>query len=114
MFWSDTSTGAGAGASADVGAGGTAEEHAEVAGGPEPAPPGQAVGEVTDQVREEADRVAADEEFLAAMAAEFDAIEASLVRLDDGTFDICEVCGARIGQDRLIADPLITRCPAHS
>ncbi len=108
MFWSDSSTGT------DVVAGGMAHEHAVVAAGPEPAPPGQVAGDTAEQAREVVDRVAADEEFLASVAAEFDAIEASLVRLDDGTFDSCQVCGARIGQDRLMADPLVTRCPGHS
>jgi RNA polymerase-binding transcription factor DksA len=51
---------------------------------------------------------------LSGTGAELDAVEAALVRLDDGSFDRCEVCGASIGSDRLLADPLLTRCPAHT
>ncbi len=69
---------------------------------------------VIEPVDEPVDQVAADEEFLSAVAEEFDAIEAALVRLDDGSFDNCQVCGGRIGQDRLMADPLLSRCPAHT
>lgn len=60
------------------------------------------------------DPVAADEAFLGEMASEFDAIQAALVRLDEGSFEACDVCGGGIGRDRLMADPLLTRCPAHS
>ena len=69
---------------------------------------------VIEAVDPPADPVAVDEEFLSAVAEEFDAIETALVRLDDGSFDSCQVCGDRIGQDRLMADPLITSCPAHT
>jgi RNA polymerase-binding transcription factor DksA len=55
-----------------------------------------------------------DEADLAAAAAELDAVEAALVRLEDGSFDTCELCGAPIGADRLLGGPLLTRCPAHS
>lgn len=58
--------------------------------------------------------VASDEAFLGEMAAEFDAIQAALVRLDDGSFETCDVCGGGIGHDRLMADPLLTRCADHS
>ncbi len=56
----------------------------------------------------------ADEAALAHAASELDAVEAALVRLDEGTFDTCEVCGAPIGQHRLLRDPLLTRCEAHT
>ena len=65
-------------------------------------------------VAEEVSVVAADEAFLAEMAAEFDAIEVALARLDDGSFERCQVCGGRIGEERLMADPLVTRCRAHA
>ena len=58
--------------------------------------------------------VAADEAFLAEIAAELDSVEAALIRLDDGTFDRCQVCGGRIAQERLMADPLATRCSVHA
>ena len=28
--------------------------------------------------------------------------------------DRCEICGGPIGQERLLQDPLLTRCPQHS
>lgn len=43
-----------------------------------------------------------------------DAVEAALARLDDGSFDRCDQCGGSIGTERLVADPLLTRCPAHT
>jgi RNA polymerase-binding transcription factor DksA len=45
--------------------------------------------------------------------ADLDAVEAALRRLDDGSFESCEVCGAPIGRDRLLRDPLVTRCDRH-
>lgn len=51
---------------------------------------------------------------LAAAAAELDAVEAALSRLEDGSFDTCDVCGGPIGRERLLQDPLLTRCPHHS
>ena len=56
----------------------------------------------------------ADQEVLAGLAAEMDAVDVALIRLDNGSFDRCEVCGSEIGHDRLVADPLLTRCPAHT
>ena len=47
---------------------------------------------------------------LAEAGAKLDAVEAALRRLDDGSFDRCEVCGASIGAEHLVADPLRTRC----
>ena len=57
---------------------------------------------------------AADQQLLSSLAAEMDAVDAALIRLDNGAFDRCEVCGSEIGHDRLVADPLLTRCPAHA
>jgi RNA polymerase-binding transcription factor DksA len=54
-----------------------------------------------------------DAQLLEQMSAELDAVEAALARLDRGSFDTCELCGGRIGQDRLLEDPLLTRCPSH-
>lgn len=51
---------------------------------------------------------------LAGAAAELDAVEAALGRLEDGSFDACEVCGGPIGRQRLLEDPLLTRCPEHT
>jgi RNA polymerase-binding transcription factor DksA len=55
----------------------------------------------------------ADEAALAAAAAELDEVQAVLGRLDDGSFDRCQVCGAPIGSERLRANPLTTRCAQH-
>ena len=55
----------------------------------------------------------ADEAALAEASAELDAVEAALARLEDGSFERCEVCGDRIGPERLRADPLLTRCARH-
>jgi RNA polymerase-binding transcription factor DksA len=57
---------------------------------------------------------AADEAALTEASRELDAVEAALVRLEDGSFDRCDVCGQPIGRDRLQEDPLLTRCPAHT
>ena len=32
------------------------------------------------------------------------------VRLDDGTYGVCEACGRLIGEERLAADPLARFC----
>ena len=46
-------------------------------------------------------------------AAELDAVDAALGRLEDGSFEKCSVCGAPIGRERLLQEPLLTRCEAH-
>ena len=38
------------------------------------------------------------------------AIDASLVRIDDGTYGICNACGRPIGEERLEALPWTTQC----
>jgi RNA polymerase-binding protein DksA len=38
------------------------------------------------------------------------AIDAALVRIDDGTFGICSTCGQPIGEERLEALPWTTQC----
>lgn len=37
-------------------------------------------------------------------------IKDALERIDNGTFGICEVCGRVIGEERLRARPVTTRC----
>lgn len=66
-----------------------------------------------EQARAQGVDHAAEEMALAGAAAHLDGVETALARLDDGTFDRCEVCGSTIGQDRLLEDPLLTRCPQH-
>ena len=50
---------------------------------------------------------------VAAAEAELDAVEDALVRLDDGTYGACEVCGAAIDDARLEEDPTACRCADH-
>lgn len=37
-------------------------------------------------------------------------IDAALVRIDDGTYGVCSVCGGQIGEERLEAVPYATLC----
>jgi RNA polymerase-binding transcription factor DksA len=46
-------------------------------------------------------------------AEELDAVDAALIRLEDGTFEKCSVCAGPIDRDRLLQDPLLTRCAGH-
>jgi DnaK suppressor protein len=57
---------------------------------------------------------AAGEAALDQAAAELDAVDAALGRLEDGSFEKCSVCGAPIDRDRLLQDPLLARCQAHA
>lgn len=41
-------------------------------------------------------------------------VERALERLDAGSYDLCEVCGAEIEPTRLEASPATRRCQAHS
>jgi len=40
-------------------------------------------------------------------------VNAAIVRMDEGTFGICEVCHDTIERERLIADPLVKLCLDH-
>ncbi|MBV9661405.1 MAG: hypothetical protein JO337_09625 [Acidimicrobiales bacterium] len=55
-----------------------------------------------------------DADWLDQLSAELDAVEVALERLEVGSFDSCEVCGARLGHEGLLEDPLLTRCATHS
>jgi RNA polymerase-binding transcription factor DksA len=55
----------------------------------------------------------ADEAALASAGAELDAVEAALRRLEDGSFEHCEVCGASLDREQLQLNPLLTRCADH-
>ena len=37
-------------------------------------------------------------------------IDVALKRIDEGTYETCEICGGPIGEDRLRAIPWATRC----
>ena len=37
-------------------------------------------------------------------------VERAMARLDEGIYDVCEVCGDPIGDDRLAAAPSVARC----
>ena len=60
-----------------------------------------------------ADDVPADVGALGTVAAELDAIEAALGRIDAGNYGRCRTCGAPIADADLEADPLVLACAAH-
>jgi RNA polymerase-binding transcription factor DksA len=62
----------------------------------------------------EEDETASAVAALAEAAAELDEVEAALRRLEDGSFDTCEICGQPIGPERLLENPLLTRCARHT
>ena len=37
-------------------------------------------------------------------------LQAALKRIDEGEFGFCDDCGDEIGQSRLMANPIITKC----
>lgn len=41
-------------------------------------------------------------------------VERALGRLDDGTYGICQACGAAIGDERLAAHPAMPFCAEHA
>ena len=47
---------------------------------------------------------------LTQVEADLAGVERAMARLDDGTYDTCEVCGGPIGDDRLEAAPVAVRC----
>jgi RNA polymerase-binding transcription factor DksA len=47
------------------------------------------------------------------MEAELADVERALLRLDEGTYGACEVCGEPLADDRLEAEPAGRLCPAH-
>jgi len=51
---------------------------------------------------------------LARIEAELSAVEATLDRIDDGTWGRCSVCGTDIDGERLAADPLTPVCAEHA
>jgi RNA polymerase-binding transcription factor DksA len=58
--------------------------------------------------------IAEDVDRLAAIGQELSAVEATLRRIDDGRYGLCEVCSAPIDAARLAAGPTEARCASHS
>lgn len=50
---------------------------------------------------------------LDAAERDVDDVEAALSRLEDGSYGTCEVCGATIAEDLLVAEPARRSCGAH-
>jgi RNA polymerase-binding transcription factor DksA len=57
--------------------------------------------------------LAADVRRLEDLGDELAGVEGVLRRLDEGTYGTCEVCGQRLDQAALAAQPVLARCPAH-
>jgi RNA polymerase-binding transcription factor len=47
---------------------------------------------------------------LTQVEADLAGVDRAMARLDEGTYDVCEVCGGPIGDDRLAAAPYAVRC----
>ena len=56
---------------------------------------------------------AAIEVDLDTMAADLDAVDIALRRLDDGTYATCEVCTVALAEEVLATDPVARRCASH-
>jgi RNA polymerase-binding transcription factor DksA len=52
-------------------------------------------------------------ESVSAIEATLNSVDRALERLRSGTYRSCHVCGASIGEDTLVANPLLANCPAH-
>lgn len=50
---------------------------------------------------------------LDAVAADLDAVDHALLRLDSGSYGTCEVCEAAMPDDTLATDPVSRRCQEH-
>lgn len=90
-------------------------------GRPNPAVPGdwEAVPSETGteaDLADQADVVMSRESnaaILADLEARYDTIRTALARIEKGTYGKCEVCGEKIEEARLGADPSATTCTAH-
>ena len=67
---------------------------------------GKRVGEGTSQAVERIAQVDAARR----LDAKLDDVERALVKLDEGTYGTCDVCGRPIGAERLEAIPWAVRC----
>ena len=50
---------------------------------------------------------------LADLEARYDTVLAALSRIEKKTYGVCEVCGRKVEEARLTADPAATTCIAH-
>lgn len=50
---------------------------------------------------------------LADLEARYDTVLSALARLENGTYGKCEVCGKKIEEERLEANPTATTCVEH-
>ena len=71
---------------------------------------GKRVGEGTCQAVERIAQVSVARQLDAKLAD----IERALVKLDDGSYGTCDVCGDPIGEERLAAIPWAVRCVTHA
>src|SRR5215207_9136610 len=69
---------------------------------------GKRVGEGTNEAISRIERVAQADALTATLAD----VERALAKLDDGTYGICDRCGALIPEERLEARPWTSRCVA--
>jgi DnaK suppressor protein len=69
---------------------------------------GKRVGDGTSIAVERLTQVAAHEQMLSQLAD----VERSLVKLDEGSYGACDLCGAPIPEGRLEVHPWATRCVA--
>ena len=67
---------------------------------------GKRIGEGTTAAIDRIEKVGTAAE----LQAMLDDVHAALVRIDEGTYGICERCGALIPEERLEARPWTTRC----
>ncbi|HVM58953.1 MAG TPA: TraR/DksA C4-type zinc finger protein [Candidatus Paceibacterota bacterium] len=79
----------------------------------------EAVPSETGQEPDEADQadvfVSGDTNaaILADLEARYDTVVGALARMDKDEYGVCEVCGKKIEQERLEADPAATTCKEH-
>jgi RNA polymerase-binding transcription factor len=71
---------------------------------------GKRVGEGTTEAISRIERVGQAE----ALTATLEDVERALEKLDDGTYGICDRCGAPIPEERLEARPWTSRCVADA
>jgi DnaK suppressor protein len=67
---------------------------------------GKRVGDGTSIAVERLTQVAAHDQMIIALAD----VERALVKIDEGTYDVCDVCGGPIPEGRLDVHPWAVRC----